>query len=158
MPRLNATEQWEHLKDSDPDRADQLLKAIAELEDCREQIKELRVWERDVIERIYELLPATKVAINGIGIVQRSRSTNRKWDHDAVFDHLIARALDHRQKIVDKDTGEITAWEKEGHAVGRIIRQCAGISYWRLEDIKEYGLDPDEYAESSSRLAIRIIQ
>ena len=142
------------MKEEQPEEYKLLIQAFAELDDCREQKKELNVWERDIIERIHELMPKGVMYIPAIGKVTRSTSTSKKWDNEAMWNVLIARALDSR--MVDKETGEVL--EREASAVRRVIEECAYVSYWRTTPLIEtYGIDPEEYYETSNpKPAIRI--
>ena len=47
----------DQFKKNNPTQYNDLLKALAELQDCREKIKEMREWEKDVVERVAELMP-----------------------------------------------------------------------------------------------------
>ena len=71
-----------------------------------------------------------------------------------MWDILIARALDSR--LIDKETGEVL--EREASAVRRVIEECAYVSYWRTTPLIEtYGIEPEEYYETSNpKPAIRI--
>ena len=149
--------EFEHKPEGMPDgHYEVLIQTLAELEDCRERIKHYREWERDVVERVYELLPSKKVVIPPFGVIEKSLSQNRKWDNEQMFSTLLARARDHR--LMDKETGELL--ESEGQAVRRVIEECAYISYWRITPlIEKYGIDPDEFYETTSRRqSVRIIK
>ena len=147
-----ACKHTEALKSENPEQYQELLKALAELEDCRAQKKELVYWEMDVIDRIHDLMPRNKMTVPGIGIVTAANSGSVKWDNEGMFNVLTARALDSRLKEVDEETGEIIYIEKEAHAVRRVLEECAGVGYWRKTPLKEkYGVDPDEYLETANR-------
>ncbi len=153
-----ACKHTEALKAQDPEQYQELLQALAELQDCRGRKQELGFWEMEVIDRIHHLMPKRKMTVPGIGIVSAATSGSVKWDNEGMFDVLTARAQDARRKEVDKETGEITWLEKEAHAVRRVLEECAGVGYWRKTPLKEkYGVDPDEYLETANRKkAIRI--
>jgi|TARA_R100001443_G_scaffold104897_1_gene113728 hypothetical protein len=132
------------------------LRRLAELQDCRERIKELRTWESEIISDISEIKPKPpfKAVIGGIGRVTISNSKNRKWDNEEMWNVMTARARDAR--LIDKETGEVL--ESEMGALRRVIEECAYISYWKVTPLVEkYGIDPDEYAEiRSQRPSVRI--
>ena len=44
-------------KEEEPERYTQLITKLAELEDSRAKIKEMREWEREVVHAIHDLQP-----------------------------------------------------------------------------------------------------
>ena len=145
-------------KDSEPAKYRELLQDLAALEDCRAKKKELRDWESELVHKIQQALPHKKMMIIGFGLVERTFSRNRSWDHEEMFKVLTARALDHRHKKVDEETGEVLWYEPEHQAVMRVIQECAGVGYWKLTPLREtYGVDPDEYyATTSTKVGVKI--
>ena len=143
----------DQFKDDDPENFKKALTLLAALQDIRIRKAELQDEERELVHEIFELMPKKEMDFGGIGRVTRAKSNNRKWDHDSLIPVIVARALDDRK--IDKETGEV--FEREASAVARVMAACAGIGYWRLTALKEYGIDPDEYYETtSSRTSIRI--
>lgn len=142
------------LQEENPEQYDLLIKALAELDDCKARKKEMNQWEKDIISRIHDLMPKGIMEIPGFGKVTKSTSKSKKWDNEAMWDILIARALDSR--LIDKETGEVL--EREASAVRRVIEECAYVSYWRTTPLIEtYGIDPEEYYETSNpKPALRI--
>lgn len=117
---------------------------VENLLETRERIQQLRDHERFLIDEIYDAAPQRKNE-TAFGLVEVSKRRNRKWDHEEATKHVVARALDER--AVDPDTGEI---EPSWVAVTRALRECAGIGYWRVGALRDRGLDPDEFAETTS--------
>lgn len=117
---------------------------VENLLQTRERIQQLRDHERFLIDEIHDAAPQRKNE-TAFGLVEVSKRRNRKWDHEEATKHVVARALDER--AVDPDTGEI---EPSWVAVARALRECAGISYWRVGALRDRGLDPDEFAETTS--------
>ncbi len=117
---------------------------VENLLDTRERIQQLRDHERFLIEEIHDTASDRKTETR-FGLIEVSKRRNRKWDHDEAVKHVVARALDERQ--VDLNTGEV---EPSWATVARAIRECAGISYWRINALRDLGLDPDEFAETTS--------
>ena len=143
----------DQFKDDDPEKYKKALTLLAELQDIRARKEALREDELDCVESIYRLLPKREMDFGGIGRVTCTKSLNRRWDHDSLIPVIVARALDDRK--IDKETGEV--FEREASAVARVMAECAGIGYWRLTALKQYGIDPDEYAETTStRPSVRI--
>lgn len=119
---------------------------IAELVELRINIAELRDRERRLVEIIHDTAETRKTETPS-GLVEISKRRNRKWDHDELVRHLTRIALDTRD--VDPATGELLdrpTWERVADA----IKACAGIGYWRIGALKDHGLDPDEFAETTS--------
>ena len=58
------------------------------------------------------------------------------------------------ERLIDPDTGEVEpSW-----VVVTALRECAGISYWRIGALRDRGLDPDEFAETTSEArSVRIL-
>ena len=150
-------EKSESFKESQPGDYKLSLQKLAELEDIKARIKELRVYEKNLCKEIYDLLPGKEMDIGGIGRVTKSMGLSRKWDHEAVFATLTARALDKRITKVDETTGEIIYREREASAVSRVLEECAYVSYWRTTNLEDYGIEIDEYCETTwTRPSVRI--
>lgn len=131
------------MSNSDPDEIDGL---VAELVETRQAIADLRETERQLVDTIHETATKRKVETE-FGLVEITKRRNRKWDHEDLVRHLTRVALDRRE--MDPETGEIVSrptWE----IVTNALVDCAGIGYWRIGALKEYGLDPDEFAEVTS--------
>ena len=87
-----------------------------------------------------------RFVVDGVGEFEIKRSTKRnEWDHEGIIRKLVAMAADERQ--VDPQTGEIV--EREGHAVPRVIAECAGISYWRVTPLRARHIPVDEYCSET---------
>lgn len=124
----------------------ELLTALVAVRDEKARAREI---ERDLIEQIHAIADDRRLSRkfdHGPLRVELATSANRKWDHDETIKHVVARALDERQ--VDEATGEV---EPSWATVARALKECAGIGYWRVGALKQRGLDPDEFAEVTSR-------
>jgi len=77
--------------------------------------------------------------VAGVGVVAVSRSRDRKqWDHDA----LIGLVVDAHLAGTD---GEMpTPWE-----VAQWFRESAGFAYWKVTALRNLGIDPDSFCEST---------
>lgn len=124
-----------------------------ELLDTRDRIAQLRDHEKMLVAEIHATATERKTE-TAFGRVEVTKRFNRKWDHDEVARHLTRVALD--QRTIDPETGELLdtpTWER----VAQAIKDCAGISYWRMSGLKAYGLDPDEFSETTSAsLSVRV--
>ncbi len=141
---MNDERPGECLPHAEIDHGLSLDDLVENLLDTRERIQQLRDHERFLIDEIYDAAPQRKNE-TAFGLVEVSKRRNRKWDHEEATKHVVARALDER--AVDPDTGEI---EPSWVAVTRALRECAGIGYWRVGALRDRGLDPDEFAETTS--------
>lgn len=94
------------------------------------------------------------VVIENVGAFERRKAKDRKaWDHKAIARELVRVANDER---IDKLTGEVRM--SEGDAVAHTIISCAGISYWKITDLKGRGIDPDEFCESTpGRVSVVVV-
>ena len=94
-------------KEQQPDKYKQLLTRLEELQDCRNQIAELRHWETETLFEIHQLAPPYEATYGGIGKVTVNKSKSKKWDNENIFNVLLARARDARR--INKETGEVNA-------------------------------------------------
>lgn len=131
----------------------ELLNALVAVRDEKQRARDI---ERDLIEQIHAYADNQQLKRKfdyGPLRVELATSANRKWDHDEAIKHVVARALDERQ--VDEATGEV---EPSWATVSRALKECAGIGYWRVGALKARGLDPDEFAEVTSRTpTVRVV-
>lgn len=115
--------------------------AARRLAGLREQRRELDAEMAEVEAWLAEHLPHGGIAVEGVGWLAAQPATKRtKWDHDEVVRHVTARARDERR--ADPETGEYEAVEE---AIVRVLRECAGIAYWKVTGLRRLGLDPDEF-------------
>ena len=132
---------------------DQLLNALVAVRDEKARARDI---ERDLLDQIHAAAEAEGLRRKfdrGPWRVELATSANRRWDHDEAIAHVVARALDERQ--VDETTGEV---EPSWVAVARAMKECAGIGYWRVGALRQRGLDPDEFAEVTSRTpSVRVV-
>ena len=138
-----------------PDKVDHgrtLDQLVEELLQTRERIIQLREHEQFLIDEIHDTAPGRKTETD-YGLVEVSKRRNRRWDHDEVTKHVVSRALDERH--IDPDTGEV---EPSWVVVTRALRECAGISYWRVGALRDRGLAPAEFAEVPSEArSVRVL-
>lgn len=129
-----------------------------QLDRVREARGTLADVEADLIERIANLVGVgghvDAPDVDEHWVVKRRPGT-KEWDHDALHRVMLARGRDARR--MDPETGEVL--ESEGEAVARVIRECAGIGYWRVGDLKRYGVDADEYRVTQpGRLTVEAVR
>ncbi|MES2121539.1 MAG: hypothetical protein V4492_02035 [Chlamydiota bacterium] len=81
----------------------------------------------------------SKAVVDGtLWRVKRARG-KVTWDHDALLRRMLTVSRDARTVTAD---GEV---ESEAEAAIRVTAECAGISYWRVNDLKRYDTPADEY-------------
>ena len=56
-------------KEKEPEKYQTLLKRLAELQDCRAKMAELRFWETETLYEIHQLAPPYEATYGGIGKV-----------------------------------------------------------------------------------------
>jgi hypothetical protein len=98
-------------------------------------------------------MSSKNLIVNGVTLERGSPSGGDQWGVEDVLDHLYARARDERQ--MDEETGE---YESDGSALLRLVKECAGIQYFRKgkkgddpgPGLRAHGLDPDEFLTPAS--------
>lgn len=109
------------------------------------QIKALKEQRDHIVAELAALMPSKVVELPGLGTLERKGGKDRKaWMHDDLFRVLLARSRDERR--ADPETGE---YESPEEAAVRVIRECAGVGYWRVEPLRKRGLSVDEYCTST---------
>lgn len=71
----------------------------------------------------------------------RRAKTRKQWDHPLLAWQVAKHAVEHR--VPDEDGVVDTA---EDAAVAALL-ECAGVSYWRVGELRKRGIDPDAYCE-----------
>lgn len=109
------------------------------LQALRELAAELRTLIRDVEADVYGLMDARKVEIDGVGVLERRKATDRKqwrWD-DLLTDALAVLIAKHEGSTLD--------------AFGELVTMLplTGSTQPRLTELRSFGLDDDLYCESS---------
>ena len=86
-----------------------------------------------------------QVEVAGLGVVEIKRRTKRTaWRHDELIPVVVARALDERR--VDEETGE---FEREAHAVARVLRDCVSFGAGKVTGLRARGITPDEFCQET---------
>lgn len=118
---------------------------------------DLRALTRALEDDVARLLPAKRVEVEGLGVIERRRATTRRnWQSLELLDELIRRA------IVDPETGSIVTDDV-------IIRQriveiltdtipFTGSLGWRIVALRDRGIDPAMWCEETpGRETVQII-
>lgn len=75
------------------------------------------------------------------------RKSRKAWRWDELTEALLVEAKERR---VLRSSGEVEPLEV---TVLRVLRECVGFSYGKIDALKRYGLDPDEFCESGPAVA-----
>lgn len=135
-------------------------------EEIATYIQTLRIvqrWIKDVDQllenHLVPLLPRSKVALAGIGVVEKSPNNTREWDTEALLPVILAKASDER--YIDRETGE--ALESEAQAFLRVLKECVNFGYFKIggadgrKGLKDHGIDPDYFSEKKSgRVTVKV--
>ena len=105
MSNLPYDQQDEELRKNDPELYEKISKQLTLLTSIREKINTLRETEREYVLALHEMMPKKKMVFNDFGTIERKNSASRKWDHEEMYNVLVARARDAR--LIDKETGEV---------------------------------------------------
>lgn len=158
------------------DITDPLIAALTHANDRRAELAEAGDWEslgwgldrlteihRQLSELVaaiesdvYELMPEKRGTIDHLGTLEKKRGSNRKkWQSDRLVTRLVRAALD------PEGTGELPDSPYEAvDTVVSTLTACApftGSMGWRVTALKERGIDPDEWCESTpGRQSIQI--
>lgn len=105
--------------------------------------KNLSILIDTINHNISEILPEKKVALEGIGVIERRVPTNRKWESETLLDHIVRECL-------DNGTGEITPADVMNlvDVLKKVLPITASLG-WRTGALKEIGFDPDSYSDVS---------
>lgn len=109
------------------------------LYDVRFVISELRHLERDIETDAATLMPKKLGETHRVLAERRMSTDRRNWQHE-----------DLAKLVIEKE------WSNIDHPqdVAKALMAAAGFSYWRVTRLRELGIDPDEYCESTSRMSV----
>lgn len=126
-------------------RVQELVKIIrdseAAIELWIEKIFKDQKWAHEFTDRNGNLRVKYEPQETPLGVVEIRRSSNRRdWDHEAL-------AKDWLDSWLEKNAeGGVlpSPWQ-----IKNALMEVAGIGYWKVGVLKELGIDPDEYCDSS---------
>lgn len=118
-------------------------------------LDDLKILTRSIEDNIVGLLPAKRVEVDGLGVLERKRGNARKaWDSEELLGRVIRLAVD------PDGTGELPP---AGEVLERLRSTLAavvpftGSLGWRVTALRELGLDPDEWCHTEpGRLGLQI--
>lgn len=112
----------------------------------------LDILIRSIEDDVAANLPSKKVALEGVGVIERRSSTSRKWDSEALLAYMV-------RDILDPDrTGEVNydrMWDLI-EALKKALPFTASLG-WRVTALKELGMPIDNFCQTTyGRQAITI--
>lgn len=116
---------------------------------------DLRQLQTAVEADVAALMVDKKVEIDGLGVIERRKGTDRKaWDWPSLLPLLI------RSEVDPEGTGELPAAPVVVEAITRVIVDVIGVTPSKgpkITGLRARGLDPDEWAETSpGRVSVQI--
>lgn len=129
--------------------------AVTDLAQLREVRAALGDWELVLTEWVADYLGRNTLTVDGVGHVEVKRSTDRKkWDRRA----LVRAVLDSR-RAPDPTTGELVGSDSGRAVIDDEFLSCSQdlgrvLDVWnlgtpRVTALRDRGIDPDEFCESS---------
>lgn len=103
--------------------------------------KNLSMLIETIEMNINELLPEKKVALPGVGIIEKRTSSSKKWESETLLNHIVRECL-------DNGTGEITPADvMKLIDVLKKVLPLTGSLGWRSTALQEVGFDPKAYSD-----------
>lgn len=108
----------------------------------------LAFLESEVETLVANLMASNVVVIPEVGVLERRGGRKRTaWDHSRLASMLAARIADQRR--VDPETGEVLA-RPPGRLAQDVVDEvlaCAGVSYWKVGELRARKVDPAAFCE-----------
>jgi hypothetical protein len=125
-----------------------------ELQAARRAARACSDIARAIEGQLAEKMEGKTEVVEGVGTLERHWSPAKTtWNHGPLATLVAAASRDER--VLDEKTGVI---EGEAEASARVLLRNAGISYWRVGELKRLGIDPDEYREKEGgRWTVRFV-
>lgn len=122
----------------DDDEGTKLGEALYSLDVLRRRLKETYETLEDLItQRVKEELTLG----NGATIEVKGGAPRKGWNHQGLTEEVSRRIVD---SAFDFDTGEMKI---SLYDLAKEILRYAAPSYWRVGQLGEIGIDPDQYCE-----------
>lgn len=106
----------------------------------------------DLTKQVYEEYEVQLLSLMGEGrelhvervgtFTARQKSEKVVWDHDGLFTQMICRG---RDEVKRGDDG--FPLEPPEEAVARMIKDCAGVGYWRTGALRAHGIKVSDYRD-----------
>lgn len=107
---------------------------------------------RSVEDDVAANMPQKKIALEGVGLLERRAANQRKWDSEGLLQYMVRDVLDPDR------TGEVNydrMWDLI-EALKKVIPFTASLG-WRVTALKELGMPVDNFCETvPGRLTVTI--
>jgi hypothetical protein len=117
---------------------DALCRGLVNLNDFKSNLTMLiQAIESD----IYDTLPEKKVTIEGVGIIEKRRSSSKKWDSEGLLNSIVNEKL-------NNGTGEITPGDVFDlvETLKRVMPITPSFG-WRVNELKKENIDTSNYCD-----------
>lgn len=90
---------------------------------------------------LYEILPEKKNFIDGVGTVEKRRSSSKKWDSESLINDIVRTKL-------DNGTGEINPEDVFNliETLKKVLPLTQSLG-WRVTALREENIDTDQYCD-----------
>lgn len=106
--------------------------------------KDLDTLLRSCEEDAANLLPEKRMMVDGFGVIEKRTASTRKWESEQLLMDVCRQVLDPEQ------TGEIhPSRVVELISVLKQILPITGSLGWRTGALKEHGINPDDYSQTT---------
>jgi hypothetical protein len=124
-------------------RGAQVAALAALLRDLRRARATLGFLESEAETALAGAMPARVVELPGMVLERHSGRKRTNWDHDRLLSIVVARVP------ADPDTGELLSDAAQA-AITAEVRACAGISYWKVGELRARELDPAVFCDEEA--------
>jgi hypothetical protein len=91
-------------------------------------------------------MPSDKVELPGLFAERKGGKKRTQWQDRDLASAVVTRYL------TDPDTGEVMGEDTDAYEAARdvtdLILRLAGVSYWRVTALRDYGINADDYCTS----------
>ncbi len=121
------------------------------LVDIRELRAGLATLAGDVTKDLLAHADEKRFVVPDIGEVEIKKSTKRtQWRHDEMLPAVIARVMDEKETLYDRDTGELLPYVQIGHNLTSRLRECVSLGGGKVTGLRAIGLQPDEFCKEEA--------
>lgn len=118
---------------------DDTAAAVAFLDQVKREVSDM--LEQAKATLVDAMGNAPEVVSHGITFEKKVGAARKTWDHKALGDIVAQRIVDMN---VDMETGEMLASPVE---MVKQVLGYTGVSYWRVGELKNIGINADSYCE-----------
>lgn len=118
---------------------DESAAAVAFLDQVKREVADL--LEQAKAALIENMGTAPEVVSHGITFEKKVGAARKTWDHKSLGEIVARRIVDLN---VDMETGEVLA---SPYDMVKQVLDYTGVSYWRVGELKNIGINADAYCE-----------